>query len=61
MYWLKLIAFVFDRGASDGMAVAAGYSGEVMYLLPYTILGRDLEPRATEILVQVSGEMEGMD
>ncbi|XP_071550230.1 uncharacterized protein [Panulirus ornatus] len=43
-----------DSGRSgDGMAVAAGYTGEVMYLLPYTILGRtDLEPRATEILVQ---------
>nr|XP_053641280.1 LOW QUALITY PROTEIN: uncharacterized protein LOC128694929 [Cherax quadricarinatus] len=39
--------------AGDGMAVAAGYTGEVMYLLPYTILGRtELEPRATEILVQ---------
>ncbi|KAK4307829.1 hypothetical protein Pmani_020433 [Petrolisthes manimaculis] len=37
------------------MAVAAGFTGEVMYLLPYNILGRtDLEPRATEILVQVS-------
>ncbi|KAK8735909.1 hypothetical protein OTU49_005117, partial [Cherax quadricarinatus] len=43
-----------DSGrAGDGMAVAAGYTGEVMYLLPYTILGRtELEPRATEILVQ---------
>ncbi|XP_042204905.1 uncharacterized protein LOC121854353 [Homarus americanus] len=43
-----------DSGrVGDGMAIAAGYTGEVMYLLPYTILGRtDLEPRATEILVQ---------
>ncbi|KAK3867804.1 hypothetical protein Pcinc_026764 [Petrolisthes cinctipes] len=43
-----------DTGrGGDGMAVAAGFTGEVMYLLPYNILGRtDLEPRATEILVQ---------
>ncbi|XP_050730804.1 uncharacterized protein LOC127005735, partial [Eriocheir sinensis] len=42
-----------DGRAGDGMAVAAGYNGEVMFLLPYSLLARaDLEPRATEILVQ---------
>ncbi|XP_042878933.1 uncharacterized protein LOC122257602 isoform X1 [Penaeus japonicus] len=42
-----------ERGSGDGMAVAAGYTGEVMYLLPFNAPGRaDLEPRATEILVQ---------
>ncbi|XP_066960261.1 uncharacterized protein [Macrobrachium rosenbergii] len=42
-----------EKGSGDGMAVAAGYTGEVMYLLPHTAPGRaDLEPRATEILVQ---------
>ncbi|XP_063844762.1 uncharacterized protein LOC135091241 isoform X1 [Scylla paramamosain] len=41
------------RRGGDGMAVAAGYSGEVMFLLPYSLLARaDLEPRATEIMVQ---------
>nr|XP_045610433.1 uncharacterized protein LOC123765752 [Procambarus clarkii] len=41
--------------AGDGMVVAAGYTGEVMFLLPHSVLGRtELEPRAIEIFVQES-------
>ena len=36
------------------MAVAAGFTGEVMYLVPLQITGKsDIEARTTEILVQV--------
>lgn len=37
------------------MVVAAGFTGEVMFLVPFPSIGKsDFEPRATEIFVHVS-------